>query len=137
VISAESLRDLNSRLDDPLPMNRFRPNVVVEGLGPFGEDSARFLRIGEVEIELVRPCARCVITTTDQDSGVRGREPLRTLAAFRTRELDGGGRGVVFGQNGIPRTTGTIAVGDSVRHGEHRVNSVEAIAAGEGIYSSE
>lgn len=114
VISAESLRELNSRLDDPLPMNRFRPNVVVEGLGAFGEDSARLLRIGEVEIELVRPCTRCVITTTDQDSGVRGREPLRTLATFRSRELDDGRRGVIFGQNGVPRTTGTITVGDTV-----------------------
>lgn len=114
VISAESLRELNSRLEDPLPMNRFRPNLVVEGLGAFGEDAVRFLRIGDVEIELVRPCKRCVITTTDQDSGVRGREPLRTLATYRARELDGGGRGVVFGQHGIPRTTGTIAVGDAV-----------------------
>jgi uncharacterized protein len=138
VISVEPLRDLNSRLEDPLPMNRFRPSIVVEGLGAFGEDSVRFLRIGEVEIELVGPCVRCMIITTDQDSGLRGREPLRTLAAFRTRELDGGGRGVTFGQNGIPRTAGTIAVGDSVtRLAANPARAPEAIRPGGGIYSSQ
>jgi uncharacterized protein len=132
VISAESLRALNSRLDAPLPMNRFRPNIVIEGLGAFGEDAMRFLRLGDVQIELVGPCIRCAIITTDQDSGVRGPEPLRTLATFRTRTLDGGGRGVIFGQNGIPRTAGTVAVGDTV----DTVRALETIAPGEGIYSS-
>lgn len=114
VISAESLADLNGRLEDPLPMNRFRPNVVVEGLGAFGEDSVRLLRIGPVEIELVTGCGRCVITTTDQESGLRGREPLRALATYRTGRTDDGGRAVLFGQNAIPRTYGTINVGDPV-----------------------
>ena len=112
VISAESLDDLNARLEYPLPMNRFRPSIVVEGLGAYGEDSVDLLRIGDVEIELVKPCGRCVITTTDQDSGVRGREPLRTLASYRTRRRDDGSRAVDFGQNGIPRTVGTIRAGD-------------------------
>ncbi len=115
VISAESLADLNSRLEEPLPMNRFRPSLVIEGLGPYGEDSVDRLRIGDVEIELVGPCKRCVITTTDQESAVRGQEPLRTLATYRTRRLDDGSRGVMFGQNSIPRTLGTIRAGDPVR----------------------
>ncbi|GLY78574.1 MOSC domain-containing protein [Actinoallomurus iriomotensis] len=115
VISAESLADLNGRLDEPLPMDRFRPSIVVEGLGPFGEDSVRRLWIGPVEIELVRACDRCVITTTDQETGLRGREPLRTLATYRTARDEDGSRGVFFGQNGIPRTCGTIRVGDTVR----------------------
>lgn len=109
LISEESLADLNARLDRPLPMNRFRPNLVVAGLGAFGEDSVRLLRIGETVIELVKSCARCVITTTDQETGERGREPLRTLAAYRTID-----RGIRFGQNGVPRTVGALAVGDPV-----------------------
>ncbi|GAA2429067.1 MOSC domain-containing protein [Actinomadura vinacea] len=107
VISAESLADLNGRLAEPLPMNRFRPNLVIEGLGPYGEDRVRFLRIGGTVIEMVKSCARCVITTTDQNSGERGREPLRTLASYRTID-----RGIRFGQNAIPRTPGPLAVGD-------------------------
>ncbi|MGK5551724.1 MOSC domain-containing protein [Actinomadura kijaniata] len=109
VISRESLDDLNGRLDDPLPMNRFRPNLVIEGLGAFGEDRVRRLRIGETVIEMVKSCARCLITTTDQDSGERGREPLRTLARYRTID-----RGIRFGQNAVPRALGTLTVGDEV-----------------------
>ncbi|TDC65992.1 MOSC domain-containing protein [Actinomadura sp. GC306] len=109
LISAESLADLNGRLDEPLPMNRFRPSLVVAGLGAFGEDSARLLRIGETVIEAVKPCSRCVITTTDQDTGERGREPLRTLASYRSRD-----RGIQFGQNCVPRTLGTLRLGDRV-----------------------
>lgn len=117
VLSAESLEDLNARLEDPLPLNRFRPSIVVEGLGAYGEDAVRWLRIGAVTIELVWPCRRCVITTTDQESGARGPEPLRTLATYRTRRLDDGRQGVCFGQNGIPRTLGTIRLGDPVEPG--------------------
>lgn len=109
VISAESLADLNGRLDEPLPMNRFRPSIVVEGLGPYGEDSVRLLRIGATVIEMVKACARCVITTTDQRTGERGREPLRTLASYRTID-----RGIRFGQNAVPRTLGTLTLGDPV-----------------------
>lgn len=114
VISAESLADLNARMDEPLPMNRFRPNIVIEGLGAFGEDSARLLRAGDAVLEVVKPCARCVITTTDQETGAKGREPLRTLATYRGREVPGDGLGLLFGQNAVPRTLGTIAVGDTV-----------------------
>jgi uncharacterized protein YcbX len=109
VISAESLADLNARLDEPLPMNRFRPSLVVEGLGPYGEDEVRLLRVGETVIEMVKPCTRCVITTTDQRTAERGREPLRTLASYRTRD-----RGIQFGQNCVPRVLGTLRVGDPV-----------------------
>lgn len=109
VISAESLADLNTRLDEPLPMNRFRPSVVIEGLGPYGEDDVRLLRIGETVIEMVKPCRRCVITTTDQKTAERGREPLRTLASYRTRD-----RGIQFGQNCVPRVLGRLTVGDPI-----------------------
>ncbi|MFB4304660.1 MOSC domain-containing protein [Actinomadura sp. GTD37] len=109
VISAESLDDLNTRLDEPLPVNRFRPSLVIEGLGPYGEDDVRLLRVGGAVIEMVKPCARCLITTTDQETAERGREPLRTLAAYRTRD-----RGIQFGYNAVPRLLGTLTVGDEV-----------------------
>jgi uncharacterized protein len=111
IVSRESLEDLNRRLADPLPMNRFRPSLVVQGWGePFYEDRARRLRIGQVEIALVKPCARCEVTTIDQESARRGKEPLTTLATFRRRN----GK-VMFGQNGIPLTLGTIQCGDPVQ----------------------
>ncbi|MEV4251980.1 MOSC N-terminal beta barrel domain-containing protein [Spirillospora sp. NPDC049652] len=109
VLSAESLADLNSRLDEPLPMDRFRPSLVLEGLGPYGEDAVRLLRVGGTVVEMVKPCDRCVITTTDQRTAVRSREPLRTLATYRN--ADGG---IMFGQNAVPRELGTLRVGDPV-----------------------
>lgn len=101
VISEESLAELNRRIvgDGPLPMDRFRPNVVVRGGTPYIEDAAKILRADEVVLRLVKPCVRCRITTTDQTTAAVGVEPLRTLATYRKHaEL----RGVVFGQNAIP-----------------------------------
>ena len=109
VVSRESLHELNARLAIPLPMNRFRPNIVVEGAGPFAEDAWNVIRIGEVELDAAGPCARCATTTTDQETGARGLEPLQTLATFR-RE----GNEVLFGQNANHRGTGTIRKGDLV-----------------------
>lgn len=99
VISRASLADLNARLPRPLPMERFRPNIVIDGVAPYDEDRIHELRLGEVTLRLVKPCTRCAITTTDQKSGaVDGVEPLRTLKEYRfDREL----RGVCFGQNAI------------------------------------
>jgi hypothetical protein len=97
VISQESLDDLNARLPAPLPMNRFRPNIVIEGAGAYAEDEAGEIRIDAVRFQPVKACTRCAITTTDQSRGERdGEEPLRTLRQYRfSREL----KGVVFGQN--------------------------------------
>jgi uncharacterized protein YcbX len=106
LISEASLEELNRRLEQPLPMNRFRPNLVVRGCEPFAEDGWGDLRLGDLELRVVKPCARCVTTTTDQDTAARGVEPLRTLATFRKR--DGG---VMFGQNVVHRGTGRLAVG--------------------------
>ncbi len=107
LIAEESLADLNGRLAEPLPMNRFRPNIVVRGGGPFWEDRVGAFRIGEITFRCVKPCARCAITTTDQATAARGKEPLRTLATYRR-----GKRGVLFGQNLIHDREGTIQVGD-------------------------
>jgi uncharacterized protein YcbX len=93
--------------EGPLPMNRFRPNAVVEGTAPWAEDGWRRIRIGEVAFRVVKPCARCVITTTDQATAVRGKEPLRTLGLHRRV-----GSGLVFGQNLVPEGRGTLRVGD-------------------------
>jgi uncharacterized protein YcbX len=111
LLTAEaSLAELNSRLEEPLPMNRFRPNVVVGGAGlAYAEDSWAEIRIRNVTFRVVKACARCVITTTDQATAARGREPLATLATYRRVQ-----RGVLFGQNLIHAGPGRIAVGDRV-----------------------
>jgi MOSC domain-containing protein len=109
LISEASLADLNVRLERPVPMNRFRPNLVVGGCEPFAEDDWRSVRIGSITLRAVKPCARCTITTVDQETAATGKEPLRTLARFRRA-----GNKVLFGQNLIHDTTGTLRVGDPV-----------------------
>ncbi len=108
--SEESLADLNARMATPLPMNRFRPSIVISGAAPFAEDHWRRIRIGAIIFSVVKPCARCVVTTTDQSTAERGREPLQTLATYRKVQ----GRGVMFGQNLIHQSAGAIRVGDPV-----------------------
>jgi uncharacterized protein YcbX len=112
VISEASLTDLNSRLDQPVEMRRFRPNLVIDGDLPYAEDDWRRIRVGEVEFEGVKNCSRCVFTTIDPDTGEKSpdMEPLRTLSNYRRRPEGG----VYFGQNLIPRGAGVIRVGDSV-----------------------
>ncbi len=110
LIGEGSLDDLNARLEAPLPMRRFRPNLVVQGAPPYAEDHWRRIRIGEVVLRVVKPCSRCVVTTVDPDTGeARGPEPLRTLAGYRQRD----GK-VFFGQNLIHETQGVLRVGDPV-----------------------
>jgi hypothetical protein len=96
-ISRASLDDLNARLPRPLPVDRFRPNLVLEGLPAYGEDGLHDLVAGPVRLRRVKPCTRCIITTTDQASGARdGEEPIRTLRRYR---WDPALHGVTFGQN--------------------------------------
>jgi uncharacterized protein len=94
---------------EPLPMRRFRPNVVVETTVPFAEEGWRRIRIGSVEFRAVKGCPRCVLTTIDPDTLVTGKEPIRTLARHRKRD----GK-VWFGVNLIPDRTGVIRTGDEV-----------------------
>lgn len=110
LISEESLADLNRRLGQPLPMNRFRPNLTVSGGGPYAEDRWRRIQIGNLVLNVVKPCDRCVITTTDQTTTERGVEPLRTLATYR--KVDGM---VLFGQNAVHQGTGSLQVGEAVQ----------------------
>jgi len=107
LISEASLADLNARLAEPLPMNRFRPNIVVTGCAAFAEDSWQKMQIGEVLFYGVKPCSRCMITTIDQNTGINAKEPLLTLASYR---FDRGK--IFFGQNLIHAAQGTVHVGD-------------------------
>lgn len=106
-----SLDDLNSRLEEPVPMARFRPNIVIEGFAPFAEDGWSRVLIGDAEFRFAKPCGRCIVTTTDQETGERkGPEPLTTLTSYRLV-----GQSANFGVNLIPDVLGTISVGDEVR----------------------
>ena len=109
----ESLADLNARMATPIPMNRFRPNIVVCGGVPYEEDIWKALAIGEGETTLrwIKPCTRCVATTTDQETGERAnREPLYTLTRYRRL-----GNAVVFGHYLVAETWGEwLRVGDQV-----------------------
>ena len=111
LISVESLGTLNQRLEKPVEMERFRPNLVVTTGAAFAEDSWKQIRINETEFEVAWPCSRCTVPTVDLASGKRDRhgEPLRTLREFRS-----GPGGVTFGQNLIPRRLGRVTVGDSI-----------------------
>ncbi len=93
----------------PVPMTRFRPSVVVTGAPPWAEDRWRRIRIGAVEFRIVKPCGRCVVTTTDQITGERGPQPLKMLG--RRRRF---GQELVFGQNMSPDGPGLIRAGDPV-----------------------
>ena len=106
ILSEASLQDLNSRLASTLPMDRFRPNLVVKDCDPFAEDTWKRIRIGDVEMALVKPCPRCVVTTIDKETLEKSREPLKTLGTYRNRE-----GGVMFGMNAIPLTEGQIKIG--------------------------
>jgi uncharacterized protein len=111
--SAGSLSELGGWLaadgEAPVPMTRFRPSVVVTGAPPWAEDRWRRIRIGAVPFRVAKPCGRCVVTTTDQVTGERGRQPLKMLG--RRRRF---GQELVFGQNLIPDAGGVIRVGDPV-----------------------
>lgn len=109
LVTEASLSDLNLRLNEPVSMNRFRPNIVIRGSRAFDEDGWKRLRIGTVEFGVIKPCSRCVTTTIDQVTGERGVEPLRTLATFRSKN----GK-VLFGQNIVHYGAGSVTVGDEV-----------------------
>lgn len=115
LIGESSLDDLNSRLDQPVPMNRFRPNFVVSGAEPFAEGNWKQVRIGEAVFHLVKPCARCVMTTIDQKTGLSDApEPLKTLSKYRLVKKNGKNK-ILFGENLIAETVGkTIRLGDKV-----------------------
>lgn len=108
VASEASIEELNGRLASPIPIQRFRPNIVLKGCGPFEEDTWTRLQIGEVTLRAARPCVRCLVTTQDPLTGeALGPEPLRTLATYRKVK-----NGVIFGMYYVPEKLGTIVLGD-------------------------
>lgn len=111
LIGENSLVELNSKLEKPLPMNRFRPNFVVKDSSPFAEDNWKKIKIGKAVFHVVKPCARCVITTIDQKTGMSGgNEPLKTLASFRLKRQK-----ILFGQNLIAENVGErLKIGDEI-----------------------
>ena len=111
MIGEESLNDLNGRLAEPVPMNRFRPNLVFSGGAAFDEDTWTEFKIGgEATFFPVKPCARCVVTTIDQETAQTSAEPLKTLATYRTQNNK-----VMFGQNLVHNATGiTLKTGQTL-----------------------
>jgi MOSC domain-containing protein len=109
IIGQASLDDLNSKLDEPLPMNRFRPNIVFTGGEPYQEDNMKNFRVGDITFHGVKPCERCSITTTNQDTAERLYEPLKTLATYRKFENK-----VLFGMNLLNEGFGEVKVGDII-----------------------
>ncbi|MEU6660221.1 MOSC N-terminal beta barrel domain-containing protein [Streptomyces sp. NPDC046821] len=114
--TVSSLDALNSLIaqgdhsdEGPLPMNRFRPNVVVDGTPPWAEDDWSRIAIGDVTFRVTKKSGRCVVTTTNQTNAERGKEPLRTLARHRRF-----GDQLCFGTNLVPETTGTVRIGDAI-----------------------
>ncbi|MDI1443874.1 MOSC domain-containing protein [Polyangium sp. 6x1] len=104
-----SLADLNARLREAVPMDRFRPNLVVRGAPPWSEDAWTTLSVGSIVFHLRKPCSRCNVITVDQATGARGKDPLATLATFRARA-----NRVYFGWNMVAEGEGELCVGDAV-----------------------
>lgn len=115
LIGQASLNDLNSRLAEKLPMNRFRPNIVFTGGEPYSEDQMNHITINGVDMYGVKLCARCVMTTINQETMAKSKEPLKTLAGYRRK-----GAKILFGQNLAFNSNGTISVGDELAvHSNH------------------
>jgi len=109
LVNEASLADLSARMQESLPVNRFRPNIVVKGMQPYVEDMWRKIYIGHVAFHIVKASERCPITTTNQTTAVVGKEPLKTLATYRRAQ-----KGIIFGQNLVHEHEGIIRLGDTV-----------------------
>ncbi len=108
LIGQGSLDDLCAKIGRPMPMLRFRPNLVIEGAEAFAEDGWKRLRIGDIEFRVVKPCSRCILTTIDPQTGERSadREPFATLQTYRNTQ-----EGAMFGQNLVNDGVGRLEVG--------------------------
>lgn len=109
ILSRASMDHLNSKLDTPLNINRFRANIIVDTTKPHEEDSWNNITIGNADLKVIKPCARCVVTTIDQETATKGKEPLKTLADYR-KSL----KKIYFGANTMVLKEGIIKVGDIV-----------------------
>jgi uncharacterized protein YcbX len=109
IIGQSSLDDLNTRLNEPVPMNRFRPSLVFTGGNPYEEDTWKNFNVGNNTFSGTRQCSRCILITTDQETARRTAEPLKTLAGYRSKNNK-----TYFGQNAIALSRGEIKVGDTI-----------------------
>lgn len=109
IVGTSSLENLNSKLEEPVLMNRFRPNIVIDTDVPHIEDSWEQIKIGSSNLMVIKPCARCPVVTIEQETATRSKEPLRTLATYRKINNK-----VYFGANAICMEEGVIGIGDEV-----------------------
>lgn len=109
IVGQASLDDLNSRMESPIPMHRFRPNIVFSRGLPYNEDNWDEFQIGDIKFYRAEPCERCVFTTIDQETGEKGKEPLTTLSKYRRK-----GNNTIFGLNALASIYDTIRVGDTL-----------------------
>lgn len=109
ILGTASLAELNSKLATAIPMNRFRPNIIVETTDPHEEDDWNDLKIGAIDFRVIKPCARCQVITIDQASAERGKEPLKTLASYRKWDNN-----IWFGANAVSLSAGEINIDDKI-----------------------
>ncbi len=110
IAGTASMDLLNEKLNIPLNIDRFRANIIIKTTSPHEEDDWKKIIVGDQELLGIKPCARCQVITIDQQNGMKGKEPLLTLSKYRTVNNK-----VLFGQNAISLTNGTIRVGDQVK----------------------
>ena len=110
ILGSASMHHLNDQLDTPLDINRFRANLIVETEIPHEEDNWKEISVNNQSLVMIKPCARCIMTTINQDTAEKGKEPLSTLSKYR-----GSNNKILFGMNAISITQGIIRVGDEVR----------------------
>lgn len=110
LIGQASLDDLNKRLEPPVAMQRFRPNLVISGSDAYAEDDWKKIQIGQMTFRVVKPCSRCSIPSINPHTAVREAEPVKTLRSYRLRDNK-----VYFGQNVIADSTGVIEKGMQVK----------------------
>lgn len=123
LISEASLADLNGRLTQPVPMDRFRPNLVVNGCDAFAEDDWKQIQIGEIVFDLPKRCDRCSVPGVDQSTGIQQKEPLLTLAKFRLEQ----GK-IWFGQNLIHHSSGQLHLNSPIKILDSALNSLSSTA---------
>jgi uncharacterized protein len=120
IASVDSLKDLNERIQanggQPVPMDRFRPNIVVDGGEPYAEDTWKQIQIGEVDFDVVKPCVRCPIPQIDQSTAIKGKEPTKTLLSYRRVARTE----VIFAQKAVHKNTGIVKVGDQIQVNERK-----------------
>ena len=120
IIGQSSLDDLNRRLAEPLPMDRFRPNIVFTGGEAFLEDTMHSFTINGIDFSGVKPCARCIMTTIDQQDISKSKEPLKTLATYRFKDNK-----ILFGHNLLHKGDGVINVGDSIHVAAYQAAAIQ------------